>query len=118
MPAAAECTATGTCVITRSMGTGRMSTVTIALRELRRRTTESGTPTVTVSITGLVAPRTLTVAVVASVTLFTADDGPDSSTVAGSARTCATSYPGAGSSSMSGTMGTGLQAGVFQGGQG
>ena len=52
---------------------------------------EAGTPMATVSVTLLVAPRTLTGSVVASVTPRTADEGPDTSTVPGSALTRVTS---------------------------
>src|SRR6478752_5125082 len=97
---------TGTAVTVRSTGTGRISTVTIASRGFRSRTFESGTPIETVSITGRVAPRTLTGSVVASVTPRTSDAGPVTSTVAGSDVTRVTSNPGAGSSSMSGMTGT------------
>ena len=51
---------------------------------------------VTVSTTGCVAPRMLIGSVVASVTSFTAEAGPATSTSGGSEVTCADLEPGAG----------------------
>ena len=97
---------TGTRAIPRSTGAGAISTVIVPVRGCRSLAAESGRPIVTVSRTVARAPAMLTGSVVASVTCCTADCGPITSTVAGSAMTRPATNPGAGSPSTSGTTGT------------
>src|SRR6266545_2572257 len=93
-----------------STGDSVTFTVTFALCGLRRRTVESGTPTVTDSVIAAVAFATDTASVMASVRAPTAVAGPTTSTVAGSALTVPTTNPSAGSPSTFGTTGTILVA--------
>ena len=97
---------TGTSPTIRSIGAGRISTSTIALRGCVSRSDESATPTVTVSRTRSRLPVTVTGSVIASASRRTRLSGPRISTVAGSLVMRPTTNPGAGSPSSGGTTGT------------
>ena len=76
---------TGSSRSVRSTGAWTISTVTLAERVLLRRSVGSIKPTVTVSVTGPLAPATDTGSVSASVARSTALSGPTTSTLTGSA---------------------------------
>src|SRR4051794_13641324 len=92
--------------IDHSTGAGVIVTATRAVCGIRRRVAGSGAPMFTVSITGAVAPLTVTGSVIAWVSFDNTLTGPSISTVDGSAVTVPTTNPSAGWPSMLGTIGT------------
>src|SRR5262249_16098588 len=90
----------------RSSGAGTICTVTVAVRAVLSRSSGSSRPSVTACRTSAFAPLTGTGAVRTSVARSTADSGPMTSAVIGSAVISPTEQPGAGRESTDGTMGT------------